>query len=289
MKLAVLNASSKTALTLLHSFLAKNPSKFSKVYLLDPYPNYPAFQRVFKSLESQTDLSTFQVERMHQKYYLKKMTDECDSLLYFTHNYYVNATCKNQSLKNFSEILDPSSEQTVDVVNLAEKAQTSEGEAFFTNAVATEKEFAEAHKNAKFYWTDLVYGGPTEFTDFISSKASLPKTGKTYRFVHADKVTDVILKSNSDKSEQQFYHITGTVEKSDKELATLGGSYGLHLSEGLLSQALTCPNDRHNYRLWANPPNLYQHLSAYQTLSSNDKYPDLELKELKVAKAVNRG
>lgn len=278
MKLGVINAASKTALTVLRSYLAKSGSRFEHVYLMDPYPNYASYQTVFNTLEDEKDLSRFHIEKTYQKYYLKKTTDQCDVLLYFTHNYYLNATCKNMNLKNFSEVLDPTSQQTVDVINLSEKSQTIEGDMFFANAMSTEKEFGDAHKHSKFYWVDFVYGGPTEFQDFIRSKKSLPETGKSYKFVHADKVTDAVIRVREEKAESQFHYIANNIEKGDFELTTASGSYGLNLGENFLSQALTNVEDRQNYRLWANPPNLDQHFKSYRNLSSNEKYEDLCLK-----------
>ena len=157
MKLGVINVSSKTALTVLQSYLVRSGSKFDQIYLLDLFPDYAAYQRVFSFLEGKKDLDRFHIEKTYQKYYMKKITDQCDALLFFTHNYYLNTTCKNNNLKNFSELLDSSSQQSVDIINLAEKSQTIEGDAFFTNAVQTEKEFGDQHKQAKFYWTDFIY------------------------------------------------------------------------------------------------------------------------------------
>lgn len=290
MKLGVINAASKTALTVLQSYLAKSGSKFEQIYLLDSYPDYRSYSTVFNFLKDKKDLNNFHIEKTYQKYYMKKTTDQCDALLFFTHNYYINSTCKNQNLKNFSELLDPSSQQTVDVINLAEKAQTIEGDIFFIDAINTEKEFGNLHTKAKFYWTDFIYGGPTEFLDFVKLKGSLPSTGKTYHFVHADKVADAILKIRQEQTLSQFYHIANNIEKTDGELATLNGSYGLHLGENLISQTFTCSDMRQNYRLWANPPNLNQHLRSYSNLSSNAKYGDLDLKnDPNVNAVVNTG
>ena len=281
MKLGVINAASKTALTVLRSYLAKTGSRFEQVYLFDLFPSYSAFQTVFSFLENEKDLDKFHIEMMHQKYYMKKITDQCDALVFFTHNHYLNVTCKNQNLKNFSEILDPSSQQTVDIVSLAEKCQTIEGDSFFANALNTEKEFGDVHKTAKFYWTDFIYGGPTEFQDFIKAKKSLPRTGKTYNFVHADKVVDSIANARNNNSASQFHLIAPNTQKTDAELASKGWSYGLYLKENLLSQNLTDVADRQNYRLWANPPDLNKHFKSYQNIGSNAKYEDLSIKDNK--------
>lgn len=279
MKLGVVNASSKTALTVLQSYLARSGSKFDQIILMDFYPDYAAHQRVHSFLDGKKDLGRIHIEKMHQKYYMKKITDKCDGLLFFTHNYYLNATCKNANLKNFSELLDPSTQQSVDIINLAEKCQTIEGDAYFTTAVEIEKEFGDLHKQAKFYWADFIYGGPTEFLDFLKSKKSMPETLKSYKFVHADKVADAVLNVREQKEDSQFHHIANNLEKKGFDLADSNGSYGLHLNENLISQQTTCINDRQNYRLWNNPPNLDHHLKGYRNLSSNVKYDDLVIKE----------
>lgn len=270
MKLGVVNASSKTALTVLRSYLAKSGVEYSQIYLMDLYPNYGSYQKVYSFVEGTGKPELFKTEKMYQKYYMKRVTDQCDGLLYFTHDYYLNVTCKNQSLKNFSELLDPSSQQTVDIINLAENAQTIEGDSYFANAVSLEQEFGQAHKGARFYWADFVYGGQTEFTDFIKAKGKLPHTGKSYRFVHADRISEAVLSNKASNADGQHFYVESNVQKADSELVQVGGSYGLNLNENLLSQTFTDINNRQNYRLWSNPPNLDNHLTSYKRINSDN-------------------
>lgn len=270
MKLGVINVASQTATNTLRAYLSKSSQTFSKIYLLDLFPNYSAHQVVNNYLDTVEDMRRYEVEKIYQKYFLRKVTDECDLLLYFTHNYYMNAPCKNEHMLNVSDVFVNSENQKVVFVNLEEKAQTSEGKDYFANAVETEGKIGKSLSNATFLWSNLVGGTPTEFTDFLKLNSPLYETGKQYNFNHVNSLVNGILAAQDGKLKNQFNQLEPDQVKKDTELAKLGGSKSmLNLKENHLSQLLVDDSKRQNSRLWNEPTNLSSLLPNYETIKSS--------------------
>ena len=279
MKLGVINVASQTATNTLRAYLSKSSQAFSKIYLLDLFPNYAAHQVVNNYLDTVEDVRRYEVEKVFQKYFLRKTTDECDVLLYFTHNYYMNASCKNEHMLNVSDVFSNSQNQKVIFVNLAEKAQTSEGREYFNKAVSTEAKIGQQLGNASFIWTNLIGGTPTEFTDFLKLESPLYQTGKQYSFNHVDSVVDAIANAQNGKLKSQFNQLEPDQVKSDTDLAKLGGSKSmLNIKENIVSQMLVDDAKRQNSRLWDEPTNISSVLPNYETIkrSGSDKTVDID-------------
>lgn len=281
MSLSVINAAGKATLSVLRPLLTNIKANYTHVNLLDLFPAYPDQQRVLHFLDNTPDLSKFSVEKLFHKYPLLQTLEDSDTILYFTHCYYLNTTCKNEYMHKIAEVIGQAKQggKKVVFVNLLEYAQSAEGKAYFTNAVETEKRVKDMLPDAQILWSELVYGESTEFLDFANSSENLPAISHNLHFTAASTLAATVQGLIEKPDDKGLHYLAPeiTAKPSDVQPRLVGGSSSFTSGENILGQSLSTPTFRHCHRLWSQEHNLRQYLSDYATITPQPDTQSLDL------------
>ncbi len=171
MVLTAINGAAKSNSLILKHLITNNVKKFQKINIFDYYTNHHNYQSAYQISNNVPDKSIFNFEELNHKSFLLDKIKESSYLVYFTHGYFVNTTCKNELLKIVGELCMNANLKQVVFVNNLELAHTIEGERYLEESMENEKWILENVPRSRVLWHYPTYGS---FVDFISSLKKYP-------------------------------------------------------------------------------------------------------------------
>lgn len=268
MNITAFNVAGKSTARVLKNFFNKNNDKFEKVTLMDKFPNYFSYKNAFQIAEQNEPKDKFIYEKIFDKKIIVNNLKKSDYMLYFTHNLYKNVTCKNELLRNVSEITKNCENlKSLVFINNLELSQTVEKDEYFEEAKNIENWILENIPNAKILWHDITNGS---FTEFLNSSNTLASSKTNKKFVCEKKISEGIEKLLFENKNGKFY-LKPDFEFSPSEIRTIlekSESNGFidFSKENLFTEYLSNSEFRNNYRLWAETKDLKEVLEGYEEL-----------------------
>ena len=281
MRYSIVNAGSKTVTEILKAYWTKYPGNCQALNLLDFYPKYTAFQNVFDAIDSNVLPKNTNVEKLGNKFFLEQILKETDVLVYFTHPYFENVTCKNQLLASIAQAVKhaPSIKKAV-FVNLLEFNQTNEPE-YLSKSVEIEKQIVEDLPQAQVLRTDLTYSDKTSLISFLKYTRSLAVNGNaniSARWTSIEKVADCLHLMLNDQLTSKLNYLTHSDEVRHADLFTkLNISHGSgvnikYANDDLITDVLSDAEYRNYTRLFAKSFKQDNLTPEYQQVAIDQKY-----------------
>lgn len=279
MSITAFNVAGNSTSRVLRNFFNKNGDKFEKIFLMDKFQNYYSHRNAFQIAETNEEKNKFTYEKIFDKKMIMNNLKQSEYMLYFTHNLYMNVTCKNQLLKNVSELAKNCENlKSIVFVNNLELSHTKEKNKYFEDAKEIENWIVENVPNSKILWHDITTGS---YTDFLNSSTSLPSSQTNKKFVNENKISQGIEKLLFEKKKGKFY-LKPNLEYSPSEIRTIlekSESSGIinYGNENILTEYLSNSEYRNNYRLWVNTPDLNKVLNGYEELEFEGDFKEFDL------------
>jgi hypothetical protein len=283
MKYSIINGGSKTALEVLKAYWKKYPSQCSSLNLLDLFHSQKAYKNVFQAIDSKALPQNTNIEKISNKYYLERLIKDTEVLVYFTHDYFENATCKNQLMTTVSELVKhaPSVKKAV-FVNLFEFNQTNEPE-YFQKSIEAERKIIEELPQARILWSDLTYSNETSFVDFIKRNKSLryhSKAEQVQKWTNAEKIADALNIIITDEVDSKLNYVKPTDEATFDVLlghlqCTKGPTFIDLSKDDIITDLFSTAEYRNYIRLIGNKTSLESQLQGYTPISNQTKYKSL--------------
>ena len=279
MKLAVINGASKTSLSILKSLFKNYPALISKVNLIDFFPNYGKFEDVFEFKDSLTPFPNISLSKLGNKNTLSQTLSDSDILLYFTHDYFENVTCKNELKKSVAQIANsvPNLEKSI-FVNLLEYSQLNEPH-YLEQSLSADHELTQLSDKHIVLWTDFIYGNDASLGHHLKTTRFVNFDQNPKNWVHVDKVAKLVSEAIEGKVKNQLNYIEKNEIKTGKQIV-----YDLELGEDgasvtlpgkILSNLFSSAEEKHYLHLLNTHFDLEHKLAGYHKLNAKGSYPNL--------------
>jgi hypothetical protein len=281
MRYSIVNAGSKTATEILKAYWTKYPGNCQTLNLLDYFAKYSSYRNVFNAIDSNILPKNTNIEKIDNKFFLEQILKETDVLVYFTHAYYENVTCKNQLMASVAQAVKhvPSVKKAI-FVNLLEFNQTNEPE-YFNKSLEVEKQIVEELPQAQVLRTDLTYNDKTSLISFLKYTRNLAigQNGHaSARWTDVEKVADCLNLMLTDKLTSKLNYATHTDEVSFAELFKKlniadGNTFNInYANDNLVTDLLSDAEYRNYTRLVGSNHRLDKLFADYKPVSTENKY-----------------
>ena len=279
MKLSVINGASKTSLSILKSLLKNSPSKISKIHLVDFFPNYSKFEDVFQFKDCLSNPPEISLSKLGNKSTLSNSLADSDVLLYFTHDYFENATCKNELKRSVAKVAKSTLSLKKSIfVNLLEYSQFNEPN-YLDLSLSVDRELTQLSEKNIVLWSDLVYGNDASVGHHLKTTRFVKFDESPKNWVHADKVANSISEAIEGHLPHQLNYIEKNEVMTGKHLV-----YELELGEDaatvtipgkILTSLFSSAEEKHYLGLMDGHLNIEDKLVGYHKVDAKGNYPHL--------------
>lgn len=284
MRLSVINGASKTSLSILKSLLNKSPTQFSAINLIDYFHKYEKFENCFDFMNSLKTSDHISLTKLEDRYFVKKALGNSDVMLFFTHDYFENSVCKNALKKSVGEISQelPSLKKSI-FINLNEYSKNNE-EHYMNLALETDYHLAYGSKKNVLIWSDLVYGNDSSVGHYLKTKKFVRFDDEHKKFVHVDKVADVINQAIEGDLKSQLNYIENsdflTVPSMINDLNLAEDADDVGISVKMMACMFSDAEEKHYRNLFKDDKSLDKLLKNYNRVETGKEYPKLNEKTI---------
>jgi len=204
----VINASSKTGLSIMKSLVNTQTSKIKSLNLMDYFLDHSRFERCFEFKDQVNQVvQDVSLTRLNYKSHIREALNDSDYLIYFTHDYFENVTCKNELKQSIGRLSSecPNLQKSI-FVNLLEYSQFRDPK-YFDVSVGEDFQLIKNNSKNTVLWTDFVYSDTSSIPTQVSQAENIYFNEELKKFVHVDKVSDAIAEILSNKNKEKMNYV----------------------------------------------------------------------------------